>query len=185
MKNDQLSKFLSYVLRHKPDAVGIELDPAGWTSISELIAQCNAHGNAITRELLDAIVRTDSKGRYAISEDGLRIRANQGHSVEVELGYEQRQAPAVLYHGTPVRFLDSILKSGLDKMKRHHVHLSLDVATATTVGLRRGKPAVLKIDAHRMEQDGHVFYLSANGVWLTDRVPPEYLEVLDGGVAGS
>lgn len=176
--NEQLSKFLSFVLRHRPDSISIELDKAGWVSVDDLIAQCNAHGTSMTREALEEIVNTDAKGRYSFSGDGQRIRANQGHSLNVELGYRPQKPPDVLYHGTVQTTLDAIKKKGLLKMRRHHVHLSPDVETAKTVGARRGKPVVLKIDSARMDRDNHKFFLSDNGVWLVDTVPPEYIEVM-------
>lgn len=171
-----LSKFLSFVLRHKPDSVGLTLDSNGWAGIDELLGKCRAHGKPLTREILEAIVATSPKQRFAISEDGQRVRASQGHSIEVELGYEPAVPPEWLFHGTVTASIPAIRAEGLKKMSRHHVHLSPDLTTARTVGMRRGKPVLLKIAAKRMHDDGHVFYLSANGVWLTERVPPEYIE---------
>jgi putative RNA 2'-phosphotransferase len=177
MKNDEkLSKTLSYVLRHRPDSIGISLDKAGWCSIDELLLKLNASGTAIDRATLDRIVAADKKGRYSISEE--KIRANQGHSVEVDLGYKAKKPPAVLYHGTVGQFIDTIMKKGLNKMKRHHVHMSPDVETANVVGARRGKPVILSIDSGRMDADGFRFFLSDNGVWLTDEVPAKYLTVM-------
>ena len=176
MKNDeQLSKALSYVLRHRPDSIGVSLDNAGWCSIDELLTQLNAHGTKIDREALERVVKNDAKGRYSI--DGEKIRANQGHSVAVELGYKAKTPPNVLYHGTVAQFLAAIMKQGLKKMKRHHVHLSADEATANIVGARRGKPVILIIDAARMNKDGFTFFLSDNGVWLTDEVPAKYISM--------
>lgn len=126
MDLEKLSKFLSFVLRHRPDSIGVELDNKGWTGIDELIEKASAKGTAITRVVLDEIVRTDAKGRYAVSEDGLRIRANQGHSVKVKIDFKRATPPAKLYHGTAQAFVPAIMKSGLEKMKRHHVHLSKD-----------------------------------------------------------
>jgi len=172
-----LSKFLSFVLRHRPQAIGIRLDSQGWVEIDTLLEQCRAHGRGdISRPMLDEAVATNSKRRFAVSEDGLRIRASQGHSVEVELGYEPAIPPEVLYHGTVAEAVGSIRARGLDRMRRHHVHLSPDTATAQAVGARRGKPVVLPVQAGRMHQDGHSFYLSANGVWLTEAVPPGYID---------
>ena len=174
MKNDEkLSKTLSFVLRHRPESIGVTLDKAGWCPIEDLLTQLNANGTEIDREALVRVVQNDAKGRYAI--DGDRIRANQGHSVKVDLGYKAKKPPAVLYHGTIAAFLAAIMKKGLDKMKRTHVHLSLDVETARVVAARRGKPVILVIDAAKMDADGFVFYLSENGVWLTDEVPAKYL----------
>lgn len=169
------SKFLSYVLRHRPDELGLTLDPNGWVDVALLLERCGARGRPITREHLDDVVRENPKRRFALSADGARIRASQGHSVEVELAYDPASPPATLFHGTPGAALPAIRAEGLSKMARHHVHLSAETATARAVGGRRGKPVVLMVDAARMHADGHVFYLSANGVWLTDRVPPEYL----------
>jgi putative RNA 2'-phosphotransferase len=170
------SKFLSLVLRHRPEAIGIRLDGQGWIAIDTLLAQCCAHGRDISRPMLDEIVATNSKRRFAVSEDGLRIRASQGHSVKVELGYDAAVPPDVLYHGTVAEAIRSIRARGLDRMRRHHVHLSPDTATAQAVGARRGKPVVLRVHAGRMHRDGHCFYLSANGVWLTPAVPPGYID---------
>ena len=170
------SKFLSLVLRHRPEVIGAKLDPEGWLCIDELIVQANAHGKAITLELLHEVVATNDKKRFSLSEDGLRIRASQGHSVSgVELNLEQKTPPEILYHGTVAAFLDSIRDIGLQKRSRHHVHLSPDQETATKVGSRRGKPIILRVAAEIMHRDGHQFYLSANGVWLVDAVPVSYL----------
>jgi len=170
------SKFLSWVLRHQPAAIGLVLDEQGWVAIDALLAAAAAHGRAITRAVLDEVVATNPKRRFAISDDGTRIRASQGHSVEVELGYQPAEPPEWLFHGTVDRVLDAIRAGGLSKMSRHHVHLSPDEATARTVGSRRGRPVILRVAAGRMHRDGHAFFRSANGVWLTDHVPPEYLE---------
>ena len=169
------SKFLSLVLRHRPEAIGITLDAAGWVEVDTLLAQCRAHDRDITRDTLHEIIATSPKQRFMLSDDGARIRANQGHSVPVALGYAQAVPPEVLFHGTVAAKLAAIRATGLRKMARHHVHLSPDVATARAVGSRRGHPVILRIAAGRMHADGHVFYLSANGVWLTDEVPPRYL----------
>ena len=170
-----LSKFLSLILRHQPEKVGLTLDEAGWVGVNELLAALARHGRPITRETLDHIVATSEKKRFAFSDDGGCIRASQGHSVEVELGYAPAAPPPLLYHGTVDRFLDSIREKGLIKGDRHHVHLSPDTATATTVGARRGKPVVLTIDAAAMAREGLLFYRSANGVWLTDHVPARFI----------
>lgn len=171
-----LGKFLSYVLRHRPDAIGLSLDTSGWVDIEQLLQACQAHGKPLTRALLDTIVATDSKRRFAISDDGRRIRACQGHSIGVDLGYEPRTPPETLFHGTVARALPRIRVEGLRKMQRHHVHLSPDAPTARVVGTRRGKPIILRIASGRMHRDGHVFYLTANGVWLTEHVPPDYID---------
>lgn len=172
-----ISKFLSKHLRHQPEALGLTLAESGWVEIDALLAACTTHGFPITREQLDEVVRTSDKKRFSI--DGTRIRANQGHSTAVDLQLEPIEPPPLLYHGTVDRFLTQILAFGLLKMKRHHVHLSADVDTAIKVGQRRGKPILLVIDSAMMHARGHLFYISVNGVWLTDHVPPEFLRVMD------
>lgn len=172
-----ISKFLSLVLRHEPDRIGLTLDVAGWTSVDELLRKAGAAGKSITRELLQEVVDTSDKKRFALSADGARIRANQGHSIEVELGLVPVAPPDLLYHGTATRFLESILRSGLDKRERHHVHLTADLDVARSVGQRYGAVVLLEVDAKRMQADGHAFFRSDNGVWLTDAVPPRYLAV--------
>jgi len=169
----KVSKYLSKHLRHQPERIGLTLDEAGWVEIDELIAACAAHGFRVTRDELDHVVAANDKKRFAI--DGTRIRASQGHSVEVDLGLDPAVPPPYLYHGTVARSLDAIRAEGLRPMNRHDVHLSADRETATRVGARRGRPVVLSVDAGAMHQDGHVFHLSANGVWLTKSVPPRYL----------
>jgi putative RNA 2'-phosphotransferase len=171
------SKFLSFVLRHEPGAVGLALGDGGWVEIDRLLEGCRAHGRPLSREVLETVVATSPKQRFAISDDGLRIRASQGHSVEVDLAYEPATPPETLFHGTVAAALPAIRAGGLSKMARHHVHLSPDEATARIVGMRRGAPVVLRVAAGRMHRDGHVFFVSANGVWLTEHVPPEYLEL--------
>lgn len=173
----RVSKFLSLILRHRPEEVGVELDEAGWVDVAVLLERCAAHGKAISREALHEIVATSPKQRFAVSTDGERIRANQGHSVGVELGYEPAEPPLELFHGTVEKFLAAIRNDGLLKMQRHHVHLSPDRETAANVGQRRGKPIILIVQAERMARSGHEFYLSTNGVWLTDHVPPEFIEI--------
>lgn len=167
----QSSKLLSFVLRHRPESIGIKLDKSGWTSIDDLLKALNGSGNPLTRQELDLIVESDEKGRYSIQ--GHQIRANQGHSVAVDLKLKPVAPPPFLYHGTVPAFLASILKEGLKPMKRHHVHLSDSKETALKVGSRRGQPVLLEIDCRSMHN--HVFYKSDNGVWLTDHVPPEYI----------
>jgi putative RNA 2'-phosphotransferase len=175
-----LSKFLSLVLRHQPDKIGITLDLAGWVEVSELLAAMARHGKGITEPELRHVVETSDKKRFALSEDGRQIRASQGHSVGVELGYSPATPPDVLYHGTVGRFLASIRATGLQKGQRHHVHLSRDIETATKVGDRRGEAVILTVDAAGMAREGLVFYVSANGVWLTDHVPARFI-VFPGG----
>lgn len=174
----RLSKFLSFVLRHKPDAVGVTLDRQGWASIKELIERGNAAGTQFSHDDLLHVVNTSDKKRFSISDDGQRIRASQGHSVSVELGLTPGSPPSTLYHGTALRFLDSILLEGLKPLARQQVHLSADEATARCVGQRHGKPVVLRVEAFRMYTNGFRFYLADNGVWLTDQVPPEFLAPL-------
>jgi putative RNA 2'-phosphotransferase len=169
------SKRLSYVLRHRPDSVGLTLDEAGWVDVDALLAALAAHGLPLTRTELEHVVATNDKRRFALDEDGTRIRASQGHSVAVELGYEPAAPPAELFHGTVERFLAAILTEGLRPGNRHAVHLSPDVDTARTVGARRGRPVVLRVDAAAMAADGFEFARSANGVWLVPAVPPRYL----------
>ena len=172
---DRTSKFLSYVLRHRPESIGLVLDEAGWVRVDELLAACCSHNHAISRAELEEVVRTNDKRRFSFSPDGLKIRANQGHSVSIDLELEPLDPPELLYHGTVARFLDAIRREGLVRGKRHHVHLSADEPTARRVGQRRGKPVVLVVEAGRMHGDGLAFYRSANGVWLTESVPPQYL----------
>jgi putative RNA 2'-phosphotransferase len=170
------SKFLSLVLRHQPEVIGLTLDESGWTSVDELLAKAAAAGTPIDRATLDEIVATNEKKRFTLSDDGTRIRAAQGHSVEVALGIEPVVPPDMLYHGTATRFLDSIRTQGLIPGSRQQVHLSGDEATAVAVGQRHGKPVVLRVAAGRMHAAGYAFYRADNGVWLTDTVPPGFLE---------
>ncbi len=168
----KISKFLSYALRHNPAAAGITLDARGWTEITALIA---ASDGRLTHDLIEQVVAGNDKQRFAISDDGLRIRANQGHSVTVDLGLEPVEPPEWLYHGTAVKSLDGIRADGLVPGTRQHVHLSGDPDTANRVGQRHGKPVVLRIPAKDLHQHGHAFYRAANGVWLTDALPAEAL----------
>jgi len=172
----RLSKYLAKYLRHAPHDLGLTLQPGGWVPVDDLLAAARKHGFPISYDDLVECVETNDKQRFAFDVSGELIRANQGHSAPVDLQLEEREPPETLYHGTVERFLPSILKDGLIRGKRHHVHLSRDVETATKVGERRGRPVILKVDAGRMHRDGCKFYLSANGVWLTDTVPPEYLK---------
>ena len=171
----RISKFLSLVLRHDPSRIGITLDEAGWTDIDALLAACAKHGVVITRAELDELVASSDKQRYALSNDGMRIRANQGHSVPVSLGLPPTPPPETLYHGTVEAALPGIRAQGIVKGSRHDVHLSADLDTATKVGGRRGKPVILTIRAGAMADAGHVFYRSENGVWLTVHVPPDFI----------
>lgn len=176
---EAISKQLSYVLRHRPDAIGITLDRAGWVAVDELLAALARHGTVVSRAELAAIVDASDKRRFALSADGARIRAQQGHSVPVELGHAEASPPATLYHGTVERFLASIRAQGLSRGKRHHVHLSATADTAVQVGARRGRPVILEIDAAAMAADGHRFWLTPNQVWLTDEVPARYIRLPD------
>jgi putative RNA 2'-phosphotransferase len=169
------SKFLSYVLRHGPDSIGLSLDASGWASVDELLARCAAAGKGIGRETLMNIVETDSKKRYTLSPDGLRIRAAQGHSIVVDLAIEPAAPPGRLFHGTARRFLESIRREGLKPRSRRQVHLSADEVTARSVGQRHGSPVVLAVAAGEMQDRGYRFFRADNGVWLTDAVPPEFL----------
>lgn len=173
------SKFLSLVLRHEPEKIGLTLDEAGWVPVADLLAALARHRHPLTEAELGEVVATSDKKRFAFSEDGTRIRASQGHSVEVDLGYEPATPPAILHHGTVDRFIESIREKGLIKGQRHHVHLSADVATATIVGQRRGKPVLLTINAEGMHAAGCAFFRSANGVWLTEHVPSRFIAFPD------
>jgi putative RNA 2'-phosphotransferase len=178
MTNDQrvkTSKFLSYVLRHRPDEIGVELDRAGWVDVDLLLVRAGEHGHQISYEELEEVVATNDKQRFEFSEDRAMIRARQGHSVQVELGYEPAVPPESLYHGTAERNLEAIRREGLKRGRRHHVHLSENPKTAISVGQRYGKPVLLSIAAGKMHAAGHVFYRTGNGVWLTDAVPADYV----------
>jgi putative RNA 2'-phosphotransferase len=170
----KVSKFLSYVLRHRPDAIGLALDTEGWASISELIDKAKSQ-MTLTDDLIQEVVSTNDKQRFSISDDGRRIRASQGHSVDVDLGLEPLQPPRFLYHGTAERFLPSIIKEGLRAGQRQYVHLSVDIETAITVGKRYGRPVVLEVASEEMHSNGLDFYRSGNGVWLTHHVPVKFL----------
>ncbi len=176
-EHKRVSKFLSLVLRHEPEVIGVDLDRAGWVEIATLIAQARIHGTMIDRDILDEVVANSTKMRFSYSDDGLRIRANQGHSLDVELGYEAAIPPCLLYHGTVSQFVLMIREQGILKMQRHHVHLSPDRGTAEAVGQRRGKPVLLIVEAQRMHEAGHEFFMSANGIWLTSAVPPQFVRI--------
>jgi putative RNA 2'-phosphotransferase len=170
------SKFLSLILRHEPERLGLKLDSAGWACVDALLEAVNRHGVSLTLEELKHVVATNDKKRFAFSDDGQQIRASQGHSVEVDLQYQPEAPPEFLFHGTPQTFVESIRASGLNKGERHAVHLSPNAATATKVGQRRGNPVVLKIRTGEMHRAGHVFRRSANNVWLVDFVPADFIE---------
>ncbi|MBX3480607.1 MAG: RNA 2'-phosphotransferase [Caulobacter sp.] len=173
MKKDTkaISKTLSYWLRHAPEAGGLVLDPAGWAPVDAVLTALKR----VSFDELLHVVENNDKQRFELSPDLDRIRARQGHSIEIDLDLPSSTPPATLYHGTVDRFLQAIFEGGLKKMARHHVHLSANLETATKVGARRGKPVILIVDAARMAADGHVFMVSSNGVWLTEAVPPAYL----------
>jgi putative RNA 2'-phosphotransferase len=173
-----ISKFISLVLRHKPEAIGLTLDPFGWAGTTELIDKMNSNGKAITFQILEYVVATNSKKRFAFNNDKTKIRASQGHSLEVDLQLQPVKPPVQLFHGTSVQSVSSILKTGLERRGRQHIHLSPDKETAMSVGRRHGTPAVLLVDAAKMEEDGFAFYLSENKVWLTESVPAKYLRLL-------
>jgi putative RNA 2'-phosphotransferase len=170
-----VSKFLAKHLRHAPDALGLTLRPGGWVSVDDLLAASARAGFTISYDELLECVETNDKQRFAFDDTGDLIRANQGHSVSVDLQLEEKVPPDLLYHGTVERFLAAIMAEGLQKGKRHHVHLSKDTETARKVGARRGQPVLLRVDAGRTHGAGFRFFLSANGVWLTDSVPAAFL----------
>src|SRR6266576_7250074 len=170
------SKFLSLILRHEPERVGLKLGDAGWVGVDALLKAVNSQGVSLTLDQLKHIVATSDKKRFAFSEDGQRIRASQGHSVEIDLQYPPQTPPEILYHGTAVRFLDGIRQHGMQKMERHDVHLSAETKLTLQVGSRHGKPVLLMIRASDMHRAGFVFRCSANGVWLGDHVPPQFIE---------
>jgi putative RNA 2'-phosphotransferase len=171
------SKFLSLVLRHKPEEIGLQLDTHGWVRVDELLRKLKQANHKLSRDELIQLVENNDKKRFTLSDDGLRIRAAQGHSVNVELGLEPQRPPDELYHGTASANLDAIFSDGLNPGRRQQVHLSLDPDTAVRVGQRHGKPVVLTVAAQRMFEDGFLFYCADNGVWLTDRVPAVYLGI--------
>ena len=173
-----ISKFLSLILRHTPQTIGLQLDENGWADVEELIRKSARHRQHFTKVELEEIVAQNDKQRFAFNEAHTKIRANQGHSVEVELNLTAQQPPEFLYHGTVAKFIDSIRKAGLQKMNRQHVHLSKDIDTAHKVGSRRGNPVILSIRSGHMHRDGLLFFLSENGVWLTDNVPANYIDLI-------
>lgn len=174
-KHESISKFLSLVLRHRPEAAGLTLDRSGWVAVDDLLRALAGHGKSLTRAELEEIVATSDKRRFALSADHSLIRANQGHSLQVDLQLPATLPPDVLFHGTVARYLPAIWAQGLLKGQRHHVHLSASRAHAFVVGKRRGEPHVLEVDARGMAASGFVFYRSENDVWLTDHVPARFL----------
>lgn len=178
MNDIKIGKYICLILRHKPEIIGIELDKNGWANVDELINGLKKKYPDFNREKLEYIVNTDNKQRYSLSNDKSKIRARQGHSIDVDVELKELTPPELLYHGTAERFLESIMKEGLVPKSRLYVHLSKDVETAEKVGKRHGKPAVLKIETGKMAEDGFKFYLSENGVWLTKAVPPKYFSLI-------
>lgn len=178
MKNTiaEISKYLSYLLRHHPDAIDLKLDHQGWASIDELIAKITKF--SLTREIVDIVVETNDKQRFSISEDGQKIRANQGHSLVIDLALNPLTPPKILLHGTAEKFMESILREGLSKKRRHHVHLTESSAVAHAVGSRYGKPVILSIDAQGMCNQGYEFFKTINHVWLVEDVPIRYISLL-------
>ena len=173
-----LSRYISFILRHRPDTIGLSLDKHGYIDVQDLINGIKENSDFyIDLDILKFIVETDNKKRYSFSEDGTKIRANQGHSVKVDLGLKEVKPPSVLYHGTGEKYLESILKEGLKSKSRMYVHLSSDIDTAISVGKRHGEPIILNIDTNKMLEDGHKFYLSENGIFLAESVPVKYINV--------
>jgi putative RNA 2'-phosphotransferase len=170
-----ISKFLSLILRHKPQEIGLSLDENGWAQVEELIEKSKQKNVKFDKVILQEVVRTNDKKRFAFNEDGTKIRANQGHTIEVDVELSEQEPPSELFHGTVDKFLGSIRQTGLQKMQRLHVHLSKDLETAIKVGGRRGKPVILTVNVKQMFNEGFKFYLSANNVWLCDNVPAKYI----------
>lgn len=175
MSLTELSKYISLILRHKPETIGISLDEHGWAKVDELLDGINKT-RPITMKVLEEIVRTDNKQRYSFNEDKTLIRANQGHSIKVDVELTEETPPEYLFHGTGVKFVSSIDEQGLIPKSRLYVHLSKDIETALKVGKRHGLPVIYKVKSSMMSEDGYKFYLSVNGVWLTETVPLKYLE---------
>ena len=179
MRNNKTSQFIALILRHKPETIGITLDEHGWANVQELIDGINATGkHHLNMELLEEIVRLDEKQRYSFNEDRSLIRANQGHSIPVDVDLRETLPPKVLYHGTGEKYVPSIDEQGLIPKSRLYVHMSADKETAKTVGSRHGRPVIYEIDCKSMSEDGYSFYLSENHVWLTKAVPAKYLKKL-------
>lgn len=174
---DSVGKFIAFILRHHPEAIGVKLDEHDWARTEDLIAGI-AKNREFDMHMLEEIVRTDSKQRYSFNEDKTLIRANQGHSIQVDVELEQKNPPDDLWHGTREKYVESINKIGLISKSRLYVHLSKDYETAKTVGSRHGKPVVYRVNAKQMAENGYPFYLSVNGVWLTKEVPVQYLSIL-------
>lgn len=179
MNTKRISKFLSLILRHKPEALPIELDAQGWADLDEIIEKMQRKGMEVDQSIIESVVANNDKQRFRLDLANRRIRANQGHSIDIDLALAPSVPPKELFHGTATRFIDSIMEKGLIRGSRQHVHLSLDIGTATKVGSRHGKPTILKVDAEAMHQQGFVFYVSENRVWLTEHVPVEFLSRAD------
>ena len=178
MENEfKVSKLLSLILRHNPDKIGITLDKNGWVDVNSLLENLKKEKVDLTFMELKGIVDNNNKKRFAFSDDFKKIRASQGHSLEIDLDYKEQKPPEILFHGTATKNLNLILTEGIKKMSRHHVHLSQDVVTALQVGKRHGNPLILKVDSYRMYRDGLVFYLSENSVWLIEFVPSKYVQI--------
>ncbi|HCI2563749.1 TPA: RNA 2'-phosphotransferase [Clostridioides difficile] len=175
-KKDKLSIFISLILRHKPETIGIKLDDYGYADVNELIEKINNTGRNINIEILEQIVKEDNKQRYSFNDDRSKIRANQGHSINVNVELRELEPPKCLYHGTATRFLENIKKEGIIRQSRLYVHLSNDIDTAVKVGKRHGVPVVLKINTGKMYENGYKFYLSENNIWLCKYIPFEYVE---------
>lgn len=178
MNHKETSKYISLILRHKPDVIGITLDEHGWANVDELIAGV-AKTHPINMDILEQIVAEDEKQRYSFNEDKTLIRANQGHSIPVDVELEEKEPPEILFHGTGEKYVDSINKSGLIPKSRLYVHLSTNEETAYKVGTRHGKPAIYKVKSKEMYQDGYKFFCSVNGVWLTKAVPVRYINIIE------
>jgi putative RNA 2'-phosphotransferase len=172
----KISRALSYVLRHNPSSINLQVDKNGWASVKDLLSKLKVNGTTISYDVLKYIVETNNKKRFRLNEDFSMIRASQGHSIEIDLNYMEKVPPAILYYGTAEKDLTAILQTGLQKMNRHHVHLSSDIETAMTVGRRHGKPIVLLIAAQEMHQQGFIFFESDNNVWLTEVVPARFIK---------
>ncbi|EJX2602088.1 RNA 2'-phosphotransferase [Clostridioides difficile] len=178
-KKDKLSIFISLILRHKPETIGIKLDDYGYADVNELIEKINNTGRNINIEILEQIVKEDNKQRYSFNEDRSKIRANQGHSINIDVELKELEPPEYLYHGTATRFLDNIKNEGIIKQSRLYVHLSRDIDTAIKVGKRHGTPVILKINTGKMYENGYKFYLSENNVWLCEYIPFKYVEIFE------
>ncbi|MGX4512459.1 RNA 2'-phosphotransferase [Clostridioides difficile] len=178
-KKDKLSIFISLILRHKPEIIGIKLDDYGYADVNELIEKINNTGRNINIEILEQIVKEDNKQRYSFNEDRSKIRANQGHSINIDVELKELEPPEYLYHGTATRFLDNIKNEGIIKQSRLYVHLSRDIDTAIKVGKRHGTPVILKINTGKMYENGYKFYLSENNVWLCEYIPFKYVEIFE------